>query len=60
MVFLKTSEQAVCTAYADCIYTWIDSGIPTVTNYNVAFNSNVNDYVITFSGTGFPTDITKV
>ena len=60
MVFLKTSEQAACTVSADCTYTWIDTGLPTVTSYDVAYNTNLNDYVLTIVGTGFPTSTSQV
>ena len=68
MVFLKTYEQAKCelspntTTPADntttpvsplCTFTWVADDIATVTNNTVAFDSTLNDYVLTLTGTNF-------
>jgi len=53
-VFLKTSEEAVCGTLANpCKFQWRASGLPSLTAYTVDFDTNINEYVITFTGTGF-------
>lgn len=52
MVFLKTFEQAKCEV-THCNFTWVMDDIATVVNNTVAFDSTVNDYVLTLTGTNF-------
>ena len=52
IVFLQTFEEAVCTVNP-CTYNWILTGLANVTGYSADFNTNLNDYVLTITGTGF-------
>jgi hypothetical protein len=55
IVFLKTSEEAVCDDGNDCMFTWIDSP-STVTNVYTEFDTTTNDYKLVIQGTGFTGD----
>ena len=60
-MFLKTSEEAVCSTGTDCKFSWTDdSTLPTLTSFAVAFNTDINDYQLTLTGTGFPTEASDV
>jgi hypothetical protein len=53
IVFLKLSEEAVC-ASSVCMNTWTyTDSIPIVTSVSLAFDSSVNEWVVTVDGTGF-------
>ncbi|TNV88229.1 hypothetical protein FGO68_gene13028 [Halteria grandinella] len=52
IVFLKTYEEAVC-ALDSCSFEWQMTGLPAVTDYSVAYDSSLADYVLTVSGTDF-------
>jgi hypothetical protein len=54
IVFLKTSEEAECTVNP-CKYTWLDTGLPRLTNATTAFDYSINDYVLTLTGSNFGT-----
>jgi hypothetical protein len=50
-VFLRTFEQATCGQGLDCRYKWLDdSSLPNLSTYSVAFNTQINDYQLTLSG----------
>jgi hypothetical protein len=55
IVFLKTSEEAECTVNP-CKFTWLDTGLPTLTGASTAFDMTLKDYVVTLSGTNFGTN----
>lgn len=52
LVFLKTSEEAKCATGTACEFTWI-SALPTVTGVSTNFDTSLNEYTISISGTGF-------
>ena len=56
IVFLKTSEEAECTVNP-CKYTWLDTGLPRLTNATTAFDYSINDYVLTLTGSNFGTSM---
>jgi hypothetical protein len=52
LVFLKTSEEANCTA-ANCDITFTNN-VPMINAFNKQFNENTLVWEITATGTGFP------
>ena len=62
IVFLRTFYEADCAfGLGNCTYTWLtESNLPNLTSYSVAFDTTLNDYVLTLVGEGFPTDPSEV
>ena len=56
IVLLKTYEEAVCQVNP-CTYTWVNTA--TLTTYSTAFDTTLNDYVLTLTGTGFGASVTN-
>ena len=54
VVFLRTSEEAVCDNSICGGYTFIET-IPSVTGMASSFDSSLNAWKITVTGTSFPT-----
>jgi hypothetical protein len=48
LVFLKTYEEAKCGLEDGCLFEWVDDA--SISSYSVAFDSDVNDYVLSFIG----------
>lgn len=59
VVFLKTSEEAVCDPVTNCKYTWTDS-LPNVTAFNVSFDETSYTWELKAVGTGFTGDTSTV
>lgn len=57
IVFLKTSEEAVCKAAQDCRYTFTHT-VPAVSSVEPEWDAASNTWTIKLSGTGFTGDIT--
>jgi hypothetical protein len=51
-VYLKTYEEAACDV-DPCTFRWVKSDLPSITAYSVDFDTTLNDYVLTLTGTGF-------
>ena len=58
IVFLKTYEEAQCTANP-CTFDWVATNLPALTDYSVDFDTTLNDYVLTLTGTGFAASLTN-
>jgi hypothetical protein len=61
-VFLGTSEEAVCGLGAgNCLFSWTSTGLPNLSGApSATFDTTLNEYTITFSGSGFPTSTTGI
>ena len=57
IVFLKTSEEAVCDPVSKCEFTWTNS-LPIVTSTNLDWDAVDNEWQIRVEGTGFTGDQT--
>jgi hypothetical protein len=52
IVFLKTYEEAQCLA-TSCKFTWVKAALPAISSYSVDFDTTLNDYILTISGSNF-------
>lgn len=59
IVFLKTSEEAVCDPVSKCEFTWT-SNLPTVTASVPEFDTVSNQWQVKVSGSGFTGDSSSV
>jgi hypothetical protein len=57
IVFLKTSEEAVCDPLSKCEFTWTNT-LPTITATNLDWNTASNQWNLRVTGTGFTGDET--
>lgn len=58
IVFLKVSEEAVCTT--NCNFTFTDTSLPTITSATTVLNTTTNLYNMVLTGTNFGTDMAGV
>jgi hypothetical protein len=56
IVLLKTYEEAVCQVNP-CTFTWVNTA--ALTTYSTAFDTTLNDYVLTLTGTSFGASLTN-
>jgi len=56
IVLLKTYEEAVCQVNP-CTFTWVNTA--ALTTYSAAFDTTLNDYVLTLTGTSFGASLTN-
>ena len=59
IVFLRTFEEAVFEV-SPRTFTWIGTGLPTLTSYSTYFDSTLEDWVLALTGYGFGTSTTGV
>ena len=60
IVFASTFDESVCE-FGDCTFTFVDSGsLPTVEGVTVAFDADIDAYVITVAGLGFTDSIEDI
>jgi hypothetical protein len=57
IVFLKTSEEAVCEPKAKCVFTW-NSFIPEIQGVELIFNNADNVWQLKVTGIDFSGDTT--
>lgn len=55
IVFLKTSEEAVCDPLSKCEFTWTNT-LPTITATNLDWDTVSNQWNLRVTGTGFTGD----
>jgi hypothetical protein len=56
IVFLKTSEEAVCKESSNCTFTYTNT-VPTVNAMVPEWDASTNTWTIKLTGTGFTGDI---
>jgi len=54
IVFLKASEEAEMIM-TDRKFTWLDTGLPSISGATTTFDTTLNDWVLTLTGTNFGT-----
>ena len=59
IVFLKTSEEAICDPSSKCEYTWTSS-LPVVNSAAVEFDTTGYQWQLKVYGTGFTGDTSTV
>ena len=61
IVFLKTSEEAVCNVVGDCQFTWLEeASLPSLTSFATSYNEGLQKFQVTLTGTDFPSSTSDV
>jgi hypothetical protein len=58
LIFMKMSEEATCMLEEGCSFTFTDEGLPVLSDISVSFDDELQNYIITITGTDFDTEST--